>query len=355
MSYASEKSFQFWAFFGIIIGGMFWLFSGILAPFIVGFVVAYILNPIVAKLEKRSIPRWVSSLFILSLFFIIVIISLLFAVPVLVHEMVDLIKSLPDVFASVQVWFKHTFPSIELPKSFEDIQEMDATIISEKMGSVLQISKNILGNVFQGGLAVVGFLSFILLMPIVAFYLLIDWNRLNQKINELIPQGNTKTISSILNEINQSLSGFIRGQLTVCFLLGGFYAIALSVIGLKYGFFVGVASGFLSIIPYVGSIFGLVASVGLAFYQFGGWEYPLIALGIFVFGQMVEGNYLTPKLVGESVGLHPLWVMFALMAGGTLLGLMGMIVAVPVAAIIAVLIRYAIIGYKDSAYYKGKE
>jgi len=164
-----------------------------------------------------------------------------------------------------------------------------------------------------------------------------------------------KKINNILSDIDASLAGFIRGQLIVCMLLGLFYAVALSFMGLQYGFFIGIASGLLSIIPYVGSMFGLVASVGMAFYQFGGWEYPAVALGIFILGQLVEGNYLTPKLVGDSVGLHPLWIIFALMAGGMLLGLMGMVVAIPVAAILAVLIRYGVAEYKDTSYYKGEK
>ena len=170
----------------------------------------------------------------------------------------------------------------------------------------------------------------------------------------MVPEKNKSTVQNILGDIDASLSGFIRGQLSVCFLLGLFYAIGLSLMGLQYGFFIGVAAGVLSIIPYVGSMFGLIAAVGMAFYQFGGWEYPLVALIIFTIGQLVEGNYLTPKLVGDSVGLHPIWVIFVLMAGGALLGLLGMMIAVPVAAIIAVLLRHGIQFYKQSSYYKGQ-
>jgi len=354
MSYVQEKSFQFWGLVAVGFVAFLWLFNGILAPFIVGFAVAYLLNPIVMKLQAKSIPRWLSALVILGIFFLVLIIGLLIAVPILIREMVEFIKLLPTAFAWGQNWLSETLPMIEIPNSFEDVKEMDTSAISDKMGSVLQFGKNVLGNIFAGGMAVLGFISFIALMPIVAFYLLIDWARLGEKINSLLPKKNAKNIQAMLHDIDQSLAGFIRGQLTVCFLLGSFYAIALSLLGLQYGFFVGVAAGLLSIIPYVGSIFGLFASVGLAFYQFGGWEYPLAAFVIFIAGQLVEGNYLTPKLVGESVGLHPLWVIFALMAGGTLLGLTGMIIAVPVAAILAIFVRYGVAHYKQSAYYKGK-
>lgn len=355
MSYLQEKPFQFWGLFAVSVIVFFWLFQPILAPFIVGFAVAYLLNPIVAKLETKKIPRWFSALFILGLFFIVIIIGLLFAVPILVREMVEFVKLMPTVFVTAQEWFAEKFPMIEIPQSFDDVKNMDTAIISERLGSVFEFSKNIVGNIFKSGMAIIGFVTFLLLMPIVAFYLLIDWSRVTGKISSLLPKKNAQKIGNILSDIDASLAGFIRGQLIVCMLLGLFYAIALSFMGLQYGFFIGIASGFLSIIPYVGSMFGLVASVGMAFYQFGGWEYPAVALGIFIAGQLVEGNYLTPKLVGDSVGLHPLWIIFALMAGGMLLGLMGMVIAIPVAAILAVLIRYGVAEYKDTAYYKGKK
>ena len=224
----------------------------------------------------------------------------------------------------------------------------------KKWDSVLEFSKNIIGNIFKSGMAIVGFISFLALMPIIAFYLLIDWSRVTKKIFSLLPKKNAKNINNMLTDIDRSLAGFIRGQLMVCFLLGLFYAIALSLMGLQYGFFIGVAAGFLTIIPYIGSLFGLFASVGMAFYQYGGWEFPLIAFAIFMVGQLVEGNYLTPKLVGDSIGLHPLWIIFALMAGGTLFGILGMVIAIPVAAILSVLVRYGVAEYKSTSYYKGK-
>lgn len=354
MSYLEEKTFQFWVFFFVVIIGFFWLFNPIIAPFIVGFAVAYLLNPIVVKMERRHVPRWLSALLILCLFFIVLIVAILIAVPILMREMVDFVRLLPMAYNNAQDWLITTFPGYDIPKSFQDVQDIDKAMLSERLGSVVEFSKNLLGNIFRSGLAVIGFISFLLLMPIVAFYLLIDWARLGNKINSLLPERNAGRIRTILSEIDTSLAGFIRGQLMVCSILGAFYAIALSLMGLDYGFFVGVAAGVLSIIPFVGSVLGLVASVGLAFYQFGGWEYPLAALVIFIVGQLVEGNYLTPKLVGDSIGLHPLWVIFALMAGGMLMGLIGMIIAVPVGAILGVLIRHSIDVYRASAYYKGK-
>lgn len=354
MSYINQKPFQFWLFISLLFLAFIWLFKGIMMPFVVGIAIAYLLNPVVESMERRKFPRWLSSLMLLSVFFVTLLVGLLIAVPVLIREMVDFIQLLPTLFAKAQTWIADTLPMIDMPANMDDVKNMDTTALSEKMGGILSVSKGILGNILQGGLAVIGFISFLVLVPIVSFYLMVDWPRLVSKINDLVPNQNKKRIHTIFTDIDKSLSGFIRGQLTVCFLLGGFYAIALSLIGLEYGFFIGVAAGVLSLIPYIGSLFGLVASVGMAFYQFGGWEYPAIALAIFIVGQLVEGNYLTPKLVGGSVGLHPLWVIFVLMAGGALLGLLGMMIAVPVAAVIGVLVRHAIINYKDSSYYKGK-
>jgi predicted PurR-regulated permease PerM len=352
----NNKPVQFWIFVAIFTALFIWLFQGILAPFIVGFIVAYLLNPIVEKSANKNIPRWASAILILAVFFIFVLIGLLFAIPVLVREMVDFFQLLPSLIQSGHTWATEKLNNfgVAVPQNMADLRAIDTAFISEKSGDVLNAGKSVLGGLLKGGMAIIGVITFLVLMPIVAFYMMVDWPRIIAKFHDLLPQNNKKRIKEILSDIDTSLSGFIRGQLTVCLLLGGFYAIALSFMGLQYGFFIGVAAGLLSIIPYIGSMFGLIASVGMAFYQFGGWEYPLIALVIFALGQLVEGNYLTPKLVGGSVGLHPLWVIFVLMAGGALMGFVGMMIAVPVAAIIAVLIRHGLKDYKQSAYFKGK-
>lgn len=192
MSYLQEKPFQFWGFFAVVVIVFFWLFQPILAPFIVGFAVAYLLNPIVAKLEAKKIPRWLSALFILGLFFIIIIVGLVVAVPILIREMIEFVKLMPMAFVTVQDWFVTKFPTIEIPQSFDDVKNMDASIISERLGSVFEFSKNILGNVFKSGMAIIGFVTFLVLMPIVAFYLLIDWSRVTNKISDLMPKKNAK-------------------------------------------------------------------------------------------------------------------------------------------------------------------
>jgi len=355
MSYIDQKSFQFWLFTAVVVSAFILLFKGIMLPFVIGMVIAYLFNPFVAKLEGRKIPRWLSSIVILGIFFLAVIVGFMLATPVLIREMSSFIKMVPDLFRSLQDWIGTTFPWIEFPQISDPKEAVDKALASDKLKDALEVGRNFLGNIVQGARGIIGFLSLLVLTPIVAFYLMVDWPRLVSSIRSLIPQESMPRAQAIFHDIDKSLSGFIRGQLSVCFLLGSFYAIALPVMGLDYGFFVGIAAGILSIIPYVGSAFGLVTSVGLALYQFGGWVYPLIALTIFIIGPLVDGSYLTPKLVGGSVGLHPLWIIFVLMAGGALLGLLGMIIAVPVAAVIAVLLRYAIMDYKNSSYYKPRD
>jgi len=233
-------------------------------------------------------------------------------------------------------------------------------------GSTLRRSLDGLAETIQskGGALVNGLLSsamnlinalvFIVVVPVVAFYLLLDWDRMIARIDELLPRDHAPVIRRLAGEIDRVLAGFVRGQLSVCMILGGAYALALLAVGLNYGLVVGLVAGLLTFIPYVGSIVGGTLSIGLALFQF--WSEPWmigVVAAIFAAGQTVEGNFLTPKLVGGSVGLHPVWLLFALSAFGTLFGFVGMLVAVPVAAMLGVLTRFAIEQYRDGRLYRG--
>ncbi|MGH7186923.1 MAG: AI-2E family transporter, partial [Pseudomonadota bacterium] len=212
-----------------------------------------------------------------------------------------------------------------------------------------------LGGLLSGGLALVNILSLLFITPVVTFYLLRDWDRIVKQIDALLPREHAETIREQARLVNETLSGFVRGQATVCFLLGGFYAVALSLAGLDFGLVIGLIAGALSFIPFVGTIFGFVASVGLAFAQFDQWHRIAIVVAIFLVGQFVEGNFLTPKLVGDRVRLHPVWIIFALLAGAALFGFVGLLLAVPVAAVIGVLIRFAVSRYTASPLYGGRK
>ena len=195
---------------------------------------------------------------------------------------------------------------------------------------------------------------FIVVVPVVAFYLLLDWDNMVAKIDALVPRDHAETVRSLARQINSVLAGFVRGQVSVCLILGTFYSVALMFAGLQFGLIVGAIAGTITFIPYVGALIGGLLALGLALFQFwGDWLSIGLVAGIFVVGQFLEGNVLTPKLVGKSVGLHPVWLLFALSCFGTLFGFVGMLVAVPVAASIGVLMRFGIVQYQRSHLYRG--
>lgn len=339
----------FWVLVVALFAGFLWLFQGILTPFVLGMVIAYLLNPMVTKLEGWRWPRWSAVLTLLVGFLLVVGIGIGFLVPVLYREVAQLAQDVPQwieqgrtALAAVALKF-----GIDITPDAADVMGN----IKEQAGAIFSAGKNILSGVMAGGAAVLSFVSFAFLMPIVAFYMMLDWPQLVAKFNDLLPRAKAPVVKRLMQEADVTLAGFIRGQLTVCVILGLFYGIGLSVIGLRFGFIIGMTAGILSIMPYVGSGFGLVMAVAVAWFTTGDPVLVVAALVVFGIGQFLEGNFLTPKLVGENIGLHPLWVIFALMAGGSLLGFTGLLIAVPVAAVIGVLVRFAISEYKKSGYY----
>lgn len=345
----------FWAATFLLLIGFVWLFKSVLTPFVVGFAIAYLLDPIVEKLVKLKIPRIVVTILILLLFLVFVVLTLVLVVPPLVREASALADNIPTYIDNLSQLVTPYLAMIEERLGGDYVQSVQ-NFLKENVGNIAKISGDIAGTLAQGGQAIANFLTILVLTPLVAFFTLMEWPRITKWIEDLIPRNNAKTIKGLLQEINQKVSGFVRGQITVAFILGVVYAVALSVADLNYGVLIGLMSGFLSIIPLVGSTFGLVASVAVAWFQSGGeWSFVLIIAGIFVAGQIIEGNILTPKLLGDSVGLHPLWILFALMAGGSLFGILGMMLAVPLAAVFGVLFSFAILQYKSSPLYKRPE
>ena len=211
-----------------------------------------------------------------------------------------------------------------------------------------------LRSLVSGGAAIFSFLSFLIITPVVAFYMLVDWNKMVATIDGWLPLDHRDTLRAIATEINHALAGFIRGQSLVCLFLGLWYGIGLTLIGLDFGFLIGVIAGVLSFIPYIGSLTALVLSIGVGLVQ--GWPSLtlfLSALAVVLVGQFLEGNVISPKLVGESIGLHPVWLMFALFAFGELFGFTGLLIAVPTAAALGVLARHLIGLYLKSPLYRG--
>jgi predicted PurR-regulated permease PerM len=236
------------------------------------------------------------------------------------------------------------------PLSTEQIQKSVGDLVTQGAQWLLNFSHSLV----SGGKALVGFLSFLVITPVVAFYILVDWEKMIASIDNLLPRDHYKTLHQIAREIDIAMAGFLRGQFLVCLFLGFWYGVGLTVIGLDYGFLIGVSAGVLSFVPYVGSLTALVFSLGVAVVQgWPHWGLFLSALAVVGSGQFLEGNVLSPKLVGESVGLHPVWVMFALVAFGALFGFTGLLIAVPVAAAIGVVARHMLAAYRAGPLYRG--
>ena len=348
------KQAAFWGVSSFILFTFVWMFKSVLTPFVLGIVIAYLLNPLVKGFSTKGIGRTTSSAFIICLFFILIITVIIFVAPVVAQESADLIEALPSYLDNCFKWIQpHT---VWFQENFGENYMGDAkAFLKENISKILTFSGGLAGGLAAGGQALVGATTTLVLTPLVAFYMMREWPAITQWVEDLIPRNHETVIKDLLAQIDGKLSGFIRGQVTVAFLLGIIYAIALTIAGLNYGFLIGISAGILSIIPMVGSTIGLLVSVAVAWFQSGELQYVFIIAAIFVIGQLVEGNVLSPKLLGDSVGLHPLWILFALMAGGSLLGILGMLIAVPVAAVIGVLVSFVILQYKNSSLYKQKE
>ncbi len=342
----------FWVGVIALLVGFILLFQSILSPFVLGMVIAYLLNPLVLRLTNFGWPRWSAVLFLLGGFLLVVGLGIGFLTPVLLREGSQLLTDIPgwinQAERMVSGWATRFGIDFAVPDG-------DAVMdnLQQQAGQILNAGKGVAAGILAGGAALMSFVSFVFLMPIVAFYMMLDWPRLVAKVDELLPRDKLPTVHGLMNDVDKTLAGFIRGQLTVCAMLGLFYGIGLTLIGLRFGFVIGITAGVLSIMPFVGSGIGLLMAVGVAWFTTGDPIMVVAALVVFGLGQFIEGNFLTPKLVGDNIGLHPLWVIFALMAGGSLAGFVGMLIAVPVAAVIGVMVRFALSEYKKSAYYAG--
>lgn len=348
----AERQLRFWGVGALVFVALLWLLGDVLLPFVAGMAVAYLLDPLVDRLERLRLRRWLATTVVLLTFILVAVLSMMLLFPLLRAQIVALIDVAPQWVAWVKGVALPRIESLVLELSPEDMERLRAAV-QDYAGTVVSWVADLLRGILSGGVAIFDVISVLLITPIVAFYLLRDWDLLVDRLDGWLPRQHAPTIRAQVVEVDRTLAGFVRGQASVCLALGIFYAAALSLAGLDFGLIVGLFAGLLSFIPYVGSLVGFVTSVGIAFFQWDEpWRVALVA-GIFVFGQAVEGNFLTPKLVGERVGLHPVWVIFALMAGGSLFGFLGVLLAVPVAAVIGVVVRFALTRYLGSALYTG--
>ena len=336
--------------------GLIWFIGAvkaILMPFVLAFVLAYILHPIVEKLVAKKLGRGVSTGLVVVGFCLFVVAIVLILVPLLQSQIIDFMKRIPNFSDAIWTRIKNVLAYTKDNISQEQLSEIYASV-SNTVTRVLTAIGVSLSHILSSGVALFNILALILITPVVLFYVLKDWVKIQQQIGGLMPKNKEKQIMGLWGEIDSTLSGFIRGQTLVCLSLAMFYAIGLFFVGLDYGVLVGLLAGILSFIPYFGFGTGLVLSLFLGLMQglsWGAWTGLAI---VFILGQILEGYVLTPRLVGNRVGLHPVWVMFALLAGGVLFGFVGILIAVPVAAVLGVLIRHGLKWYRNTDFYKGK-
>ncbi len=347
---SQDRHIGFWLGGAAVTLLLLYLLRSILLPFVAGMAVAYLLDPLACRLERIGFSRtWATVTMTLS-FLLLVIASLVLLVPVLENQMAAFVQRVPGyvnqlVLRSVPLWgMAKTYLS---PGDLTKLRDA----AGDYAGTVVGWVASLIGTLLSGSLALANLLSLIFVTPMVIFYLLRDWRGMTQQIDELLPRRHADTIRSQLQAIDRILSGWVRGQASVCLILGLLYGAGLSAVGLDLGLVVGLSAGLLSFVPYLGSIVGFVVSIGLALAQSQDWTLSAMVAGVFVTGNLIEGNLLAPRLVGKKIGLHPVWVIFALLAGGALFGFLGILLALPVAAVVGVLIKFALQRYRASSLY----
>lgn len=348
-----RRQIFFWLAGAAILALFLYVFSDILLPFVAGMVLAYFLDPVADRLQRLGLSRFMATVVILITFLIVLVLAFVILIPVLATQMADFASKLPEYLTRLQ----SLITSFD-PKWLEQKFGVNANGLRDGLNSLLTSGFGLLTTVFtsiwSSGVALVSVVSLFVVTPVVAFYMLLDWDRMVAVIDSWVPRDNVATVRAIARDVNTATAGFVRGQGTLCLVLGAMYATGLTLTGLNFAILIGLFAGLISFIPYVGSLTGLVLAVGVAFVQFWpDWTMIVAVAVVFFIGQFIEGNILQPRLVGKSVGLHPVWLMFALFAFGALFGFVGLLIAVPASAAVAVLVRFAIARYLESPLYKG--
>ncbi len=347
---SGDRKAVFWLAGFLLFAFLLYALSSVLTPFVAGLAVAYFFDPVADRLEEAGASRGLAAGLVILTFlgFAAIILVLLF--PLLQSQILGLVGRIPDL---IEILRERAAPIAELLHEKLSIGEMDDLKGAAQAygGEVLAWVGGVLQSLWSGGMAFFNVLSLIVITPLVAFYLLRDWDKMVARFDHLLPRQSAETFREQFAAIDSTIAAFVRGQASVCLVLGIYYAIGLTLAGLDFGLLVGLGTGLLAFIPYVGASIGLLTGVGIAMAQFSDWLPVLIVAAIFIAGQTAESYILTPKLVGERVGLHPIWVIFALLAGGALFGFTGVLLAVPVTAVIGVLMRFGISRYLDSHFY----
>ena len=341
------KENVFWVFICMTLGAfLLWNISDILAPFILGGILAYLLDPMADKMESFGVPRLLTALTV-SLFALFVLMTAaILVIPIIVDQINQIIGFIPYITNEIYLVMQKGFKVLNLG----EVEDIDLVNLSKNLNEVSPIFAK---SIFNSSFAILDFIFLLMVTPIVAIYLLVDWDKIIKEVEKVIPRRLEPTISQIVIEMHKTLASFLRGQFSVCIILAIFYAASLTALGLEYGLLVGLFSGLISFIPLIGAILGGLVALVVSLAQF--WQTPEwvgVVLIIFLFGQVLEGNLLTPRLVGKSVKLHPLWIIFSVTCFGSLMGWVGIILAVPSAACIAVLVRFSLKIYFETDFYK---
>lgn len=349
------KNQQTWLWVGVSVAfiGILYLLQGILMPFLTGLLVAYAMNPAVRYFNNWGISRNLGSGFMILGFFLLIGLLLFIAIPFIQAELLRLAFHVPQygerIMAALKPFLNETSLYIE-PHDIERLRELASAYV----GDVVTWGIKLLARILTSGLALANLISLIVITPLVAFYFLRDWDKIIQTLDRWLPRPYEPTFRQLFTEMNATIGGFARGQALVCLVIGLYYSVALTIANLDFSLVVGPVIGVMAFIPYVGALVGFMLSMGIAFAQFTEWTSIGVVAGIFIVGQTLEGYLLIPYFVGDRINLHPVWIIFALLAGGVLYGFVGILFALPVAAALGVLTRHGLALYLKSPYYLGK-
>jgi len=347
-----------WLLLALLAGGgwLVYLLAPVISPFAISAVLAYFGDPIVDRLEKVSIWRWkIGRAVAVSIVFMLMVVLITVILLILVPLLADQIRLMVERFPQWIEWFSGTvLPWVAGKLGFE-LADFDpaqfSDMLKEYWKEISAAAFNVIDFISRGGMAVATWLTHLVLIPVVTFYLMRDWDLMIRGIHDLLPRNMEAEISRLASEVDDVLGAFFRGQLMVMLALGVMYSLGLSFVGIELAVLIGMGAGLLSIVPYLGSIVGVLVAVGAAIFQFHDWFHPLMVLLVFGVGQSAESMFLTPKLVGDKIGLHPVTVIFAVLAGGQLFGFLGILLALPVAAALNVLVRHMHQKYRQSDLY----
>lgn len=348
MALPVKDQMRYWGVAMAVLVLLLWFLGDVLMPFILGGAIAYFIDPVADRLERMGLSRVAATGLITIVAVMLFVIMALLVIPTLIAQTIDLINVMPQLLRELQEFLTKRFPSV---------LDEDSTV-RKTLNSIRDVIQargpQLLQTVLGSAMTVLNLVILVVVVPVVSVYMLLDWDRMIARIDDLLPRDHAPVIRQLASEIDKTLAAFIRGMGTVSLILGTYYAVALMVVGLQFGLVVGFIAGLVTFIPYLGALIGGALAMGLALFQFWGewWSIGAVAV-IFVIGQVVEGNILTPRLVGGSVGLHPVWLLLALSVFGALFGFVGMLVAVPVAAALGVLTRFAVRQYQSSRLYTG--